>query len=407
MTRVRTPANCPFSPGADTVPDIWAGRVAELSDWHERLLPRRRVGIDERGRTVLGEAGIGKSALTGRITAAARRDGHVVLPSVRVPQGVSALALLAEAVADTADEHGLATEQRVAGWLRRLRQVGAGGVSVTVDPPEQLPLHRAVFHTLVELARLAGRDDRVVLVRIDEAQNADAEALSQLLVALGDALAYTHEATDVAGTTHDVSLPLVVYLTALPEFHDLATAKAGATFGRRFAPMTLGPIDDVELRQALSSFLRDGWEVVGPDGPARVVAESAAVDRLLMHVLGDPFLFQLAGQYAWEAGTSQVITQEDVDAGWQDAAAEARRHVSRMLDRVPDRERGVLDAMAALEPDDRSAHNIARALGHDSSTKIGSATRRLEDVRGLIVRGHDRYQFTSRTIGAYLRGSWP
>ncbi len=138
-----------------------------------------------------------------------------------------------------------------------------------------------------------------------------------------------------------------------------------------------------------------------------MVAEAAAVDRLLALVLGDPFLFQLAGQHAWEAGTGPVITAADVDRGWRAASAEARRHVSRMLERVPDGELAVLEAMASLDADDRSARNVARALGHASSARIGTPSRRLEDVRGLIVRGRDRYRFTHRSVEAYLRGGWP
>jgi hypothetical protein len=404
---VRTPVNCPFSPGSDTVPDIWAGRIDELSDWTDRLLPRRLAGMGERGRTVLGEAGIGKSALTARIAADARDAGHVVVPVVRIPKGVSGLVLLAEAIAQAADDVGLGTEQRADRWLRRLREVRAAGVSVAMDAPDRAPLHRAVFHTLVRLAEVAGADGRAVLVRVDEVQNSDATTLSQLLVAIGDALAATTPTTDAAGVAHDMALPLAVYLTALPEFHDLATAEAGATFGRRFAPLHLGPVADDDLRHALAPFVRDGWPVPTSHGPARVTAEPAALTRLVDLVRGDPFLFQLAGQRTWESGPGQVITVDDVPRGWAAATAEARRHVSRMLDRVPDRERAVLEAMAQLPSDRRNAGSIAERMGLDSSTQIGAASRRLEDLRGLIVRTRSGYRFTSRTIEAYLDGDWP
>jgi len=238
-------------------------------------------------------------------------------------------------------------------------------------------------------------------------QNSQPQVLSQMLVSLGDALAHTHRVTDAAGTPHEVALPLAVYLTALPEFHDLATAEAGATFGRRFAPMMLGPIDDAELRQALHPFTTQGWPVAGSDGTDHVVAEAEAIDLLLDKVLGDPFLFQLAGQRAWEAGHSHVITVRDIQQGWHAATPEARRHVSRMLDRVPQREQAVLEAMASLPPDSRTANQIAHAMGHDTSARIGSATRRLEDVRGLIIRKRNGYKFTSRTIAAHLDGTWP
>ena len=57
---MRTPLDSPFSPGSDTVPLVWAGRIEHLSDWRDALRPRRTAGIHERGRTILGEASSGK-----------------------------------------------------------------------------------------------------------------------------------------------------------------------------------------------------------------------------------------------------------------------------------------------------------------------------------------------------------
>ena len=64
---MRTPLDSPFSPGSDTVPRVWAGGTSQLGDWRDVLRPRRVAGIHERGRTVLGEAGSGKSSLVRRI----------------------------------------------------------------------------------------------------------------------------------------------------------------------------------------------------------------------------------------------------------------------------------------------------------------------------------------------------
>ena len=55
---MRRPLDSPFSPGSDTVPRVWAGRAAQLSDWRDVLRPRRLGGIAERGRT-LRKAGTG------------------------------------------------------------------------------------------------------------------------------------------------------------------------------------------------------------------------------------------------------------------------------------------------------------------------------------------------------------
>lgn len=59
--------NNPFQPGSDVVPPIWAGRTAQLSIGAMSLRPRLVAGRFERGRTILGEPGPGKSSLFRRI----------------------------------------------------------------------------------------------------------------------------------------------------------------------------------------------------------------------------------------------------------------------------------------------------------------------------------------------------
>src|SRR5690625_7748136 len=81
---MRNPLGPPVSPGADTVPPVWAGRTAQLSGWRDALRPRRLAGIHDRGRTVLGEAGLGKSSLVRRIAGDASRRGDWVTPQLRI-----------------------------------------------------------------------------------------------------------------------------------------------------------------------------------------------------------------------------------------------------------------------------------------------------------------------------------
>ena len=98
---------------------------------------------------------------------------------------------------------------------------------------------------------------------------------------------------------------------------------------------------------------------------------------------GEPFLFQLAGERAWYAGTDDLITAEHVKTGWRDAAPEAEAHVQRILDRLPPRERHFLEAMAALPPEERTLTNIARSMGYERTTDAGptAQTTRSEERR--------------------------
>src|SRR5699024_11603710 len=95
---VRAPLDSPFSPGSDTVPQVWAGRTAQLSDWRDVLRPRRLSGIPERGRTILGEAGLGKSTLVRRIASEASERGDWVTPQLRIPSGADPLRVVATAL---------------------------------------------------------------------------------------------------------------------------------------------------------------------------------------------------------------------------------------------------------------------------------------------------------------------
>jgi hypothetical protein len=121
---------------------------------------------------------------------------------------------------------------------------------------------------------------------------------------------------------------------------------------------------------------------------------------------GEPFLFQLAGERAWLAGTGALVTLKDVQSGWASVREEARAHIERILDRLPGREREMLEAMASLAPSERTASAIAIACGYSDVSKAGPTAQRLDGVRGLISRGKP-YTFRHRALEAYLTTQWP
>ena len=408
---MRSPLDSPFSPGSDTVPEVWAGRTSHLSDWRDVLRPRRAAGLHERGRTILGEAGSGKSSLVRRIAREASQSGDWATPQLRIPSGTDPLKRVASALLDLSAAAGLAAarEKRIGDLLRRVETVAASGVSLSVRAQDGPEPYIALTDLLIEIGRAAiRRGDVVVVIHIDEVQNiGDENARSQLLIALGDAL--THEETvDVPGGLQiERGLPIAVYLTGLPEFADMTGARKGATFARRFRTTTLGAIDDDALMSALQPFVTEGWPIADDaGGVGRVFMEPAAQRAVVELAHGEPFLFQLAGERAWYAGTDDLITAEHVRTGWRDAAPEAEAHVQRILDRLPPRERHFLEAMAALPPEERTLTNIARSMGYERTTDAGPTAQRLDLTRGIIRRGRP-YDFRHRAVGAYLTSEWP
>ena len=403
---MRTPLDSPFSPGSDTVPKVWAGRTSQLNDWRDVLRPRRLAGIHERGRTILGEAGSGKSSLVRRIAREATEAGDWATPQLRIPSGTDPIKRVASALLDLSSTAGLssAREKRIGDLLRRVETVAASGISLSVRAQDGPEPYTALTELLIEIGRAAMRRQNVmVMLHIDEVQNiADEHARSQLLIALGDALAY-EETVALPGGPQVIA----VYLTGLPEFEDMAGAQAGAAFARRFQTVTLDAIDDADLTAALQTFVTEGWPVATEAGGAERVFLAADAQRAIVErARGEPFLFQLAGERAWYAGTDNLITAEHVKAGWRNAAPEAEAHVQRILDRLPARERQFIEAMAELAPEERSLTNIARKAGYEKATDAGPTAQRLDRTRRIIHRGRP-YRFRHRAVEARLTSDWP
>lgn len=409
---MRNALNSPFTPGADSVPEIWAGRNEQLSDWRDVLRPRRLAGRPERGRTVLGEAGLGKSTLVRRIARDSSADqGDWVTPQLRIPAGADPLKVVADAMLKLADKAGLSTsrEQRIKDALRSVQAVAVSGISLSLRQQDGPEPYTALTALLVEIGRAAiRRGDVVVLIHVDEVQNiTDENSLSQLLIALGDALA--HEETITAPGGHPVirSLPIAVYLTGLPDFADMAGARIGATFARRFKTTTLTGISDDDLASALQPFIIDGWPVADDlGGIDRIRMDADAAEAIIEICRGEPFLFQLAGEQAWYAGNGDLITRAHVLAGWKHARSEAVTHVERILERLPNRERDFLDAMAGLPERERTLTTIAKTMNYKKATDAGPTSQRLDSVRGIIKRGKP-YTFSHRAVEAYLTSDWP
>lgn len=407
---MRSAVDNPFSPGSDVVPPVWAGRVEQLSDWRDVVRPRRLAGLYERGRTILGEPGTGKSSLVRRIARDAVDAGDWVTPQLRIPSGADPLKSVAAAVLRLAEQSGIGSgaTDRVLDLLRRVETVAVSGFSLSVRASEGPEPFTALFDLLLEIGTAAVARGNLVLIHIDEVQNiTDERALSQLLIALGDVLTRTVEVQVPGGRTIERYLPIAVYLTGLPDFEDMAGARKGATFARRFRTSVLTALDEDDLRAALQPFIVSGWDVPDVAGGTRsITMDAQAANAIVLLCCGEPFLFQLAGERAWYAGSGETITADEVVAGWAGAEGEASSHVERVLARLPAKERLFVDAMAELPREQRTLTGIASAMNEVRPQALGPTAQRLDIVRGVVERGKP-YSFRNRAVEAYLTSDWP
>ncbi len=406
---MRSPASNPFLPGSDAIPPVWAGRALELADFTDVLVPRRLAGIYERGRIVLGEPGIGKSVLVHRIAAEAAASGHWVLPGVRLAARDDPVARLIGAGRSLLEARAAPLGASLTRVLERVTAVTLpGGAGVRLADAASTPVtHELLTELLTELGRAARDDGKVVVVRVDEVQHLEGAGLSQLLTSLGDALNVDfigRPGTTSAGVAdaHVVKLPIVVYLSGLPEFSARAS-RAKATFARRFKLLELGVLDDADLQLALRPFVTDGWETFDSvAGTHRVRMEPAAAEVLVAAAQGSPFLFQLVGEAAWNAGTGAVVTAEEASRGVAASAREIDGHFALRLADLSERQRAYLLAAAAFDDGDRTAANVAAALG-STSAAVASTAQALDVRHRLVRRVGGKVVIRSPGLLAYLR----
>jgi hypothetical protein len=397
----RSPDDNPFRPGAGAVPEVWVGR-ADLLPRYERERRDRLRGRYTSGTVFIGPSGIGKSVLVNRFAQHAGIDGDVVLEAVRVAKRSDPVAHLAGAIGNARD--------RVAGVgnladalesvLERLRVVSVKGITVAVEDEGIANPHLVVRDSLVGLGEsiaaenaLRNRDrQRALVVRVDELQNADNEQRSKLLSALGDVLEHEVEidTNDGTGTVFSQHLPVLLYVTGLPDLLNRATNVD--TFRRRFDTIPLGTFTDAEVVDAL-------LDTPLPNG---VTFTRSAAEALAGVVAGDPFLFQLVGKHAWDASADDEITVDDVALADEATYGERLRSVEAAADDIPEAEAQVLRAIYELANEDLEVRGsqVAARL-HKTPPQIATAAQRLER-RAAIRRIKGAWRVEHRLLHRYL-----
>ena len=341
----------PYTPGAGTRPALLAGRDSQTA------LVRNLADQVQAGRTAnpliyIGLRGMGKTSLLYAARDMFRERGWLAgYFEVRrnVEPGVAVRSIIADsAQLSTGKFHAALANggHRIGGMKLTLGPAGFGfevdadrqGVSPATDP----------FPALVAFLRRLGADARAhgvgVALLIDELElfrKRDLAVLIQALSALGDE-------------------PIVLIGAGLPGLPaDMAKAN---TYAERFRFEGIGPLHDPDAKEA----------VVSPAFRQGILWDKHAVSRIVTAAHGYPYFLQLYASEAWVAAEgARTITLDHVQA----SADAAQRQLNVGLyaaryDRLSDREREYVDAMAALmlpDVDRVSSGAIARNLGKSLS----------------------------------------
>ncbi len=395
---MRRAAASPFTPGYGVLPQVWAGREAEFADFDEVVLPRVRERTYEQARVVTGDRGVGKTVFLAQLRDEAD-DGGDLVAHVSARSGTSVVADLVTALAGalhTASTAATVTDALDAALQRSIGlTIGASGVRLELgrSPARaELDALASSLATLLErTARLAADRERLLLVSVDEAQNADLEALAILCHTLADVQNRHDRTRGPRGEAVRAYLPIAVYMAGLPSLPE-RVRRSGSTFFERALPFDFGLLRAPDVAAAIRGMLANGAVGIEPD----------ALDHLVALIGGYPYFLHLYGKHAWAAGSGDIVTAGDVESAADAAAGDLARFYGERVRGLGDRAYDWLTAAARLPASERTVGAVASELGR-SSAQLGSTVDALIG-RGLIRHepGRGRFSFALAGLDTYL-----
>lgn len=388
MDRTRNP----FAPGAGHQPPELAGRDRIIED-ASVALSRIIGGRADRGHLLLGLRGVGKTVLLVRIEKLAVELGyHVAL--IEAPEGKPLADLLLPKLKGillrlSRQERAKDLAERALGILRSFAsafRITLAGMEIEVSPEEGVAdsgdLETDLPEMLSAVGEAAAAAGSGVAILIDEVQYLSPGDLSALIVAM-----------------HRVSqrgLPVVLFGAGLPQLAKLAgDAKSYAERLFRYPPVD--KLDAAAAEAAIRKPIEDEGAAVQPE----------AVRLIRERTRGYPYFLQEWGYHAWDAAPRSPITVRDVEIASVDATERLDQDFFRVrFDRLTDREKDYLRAMAQLGPGTHRSGDIAAALG----IEISSAAPLRDSLikKGMIYsEKHGRSAFTVPMFDEYMRRAMP
>lgn len=385
----------PFKPGAGRVPPELAGRSEILDRYRDLLYQARESGEGERPWILSGLRGVGKTVLLNQFGADAV-GLKLLFVKVEASRGQSlALALTKELhLALRRVTSGSDRAREV--WGRALRvfrsfQVRVDpsgiytfGVGVEFDPETGVADsgNLAVdFQELLQSVGEAARDSQsVLLIAVDELQDAAAEDLQALNVALHN----------LGQSVSPVPVMFVgAGLPSLPAVLAEATSYAERLYDYR----QIGLLDEAETRDAL--------EV--PAAANGVAWEPEALREAVTATGGYPYFIQACGMHVWAAHNGRTITVDDARVGIARARGEVEQGLYQSRwERASASQRQFMAAMSEDDGAPSSMVDVTRRMGKRKPTDLSVSRSTLirsghiySPERGLVA-------FTVPGISAYI-----
>lgn len=392
MSTDRGPKDNPFVPGFGSTPPALVGREAEFADV-EAMIARVRGGIYEQPRLLVGERGLGKTALLIEIAVWAREQGlwHVDLQAAETGDVMPQLLrdLRQQLLAHDRQARAVNLVRRAIRVLSSFSVTYGVGVKLDLETEhgqaDTGDLATDLGDVLIAACAAARELHTAVLITVDEVQKMAAPQVEAVLTA---AQRVYKDRSDARA-----ALPFALVAAGLPDAPD-TLRDLGGTFGERVRVHELAMLTLPESIEALVVPTRERGVQWDPEG----------LERLAQRTGGWPAAVQQYGYEAWNAGTGRQIASEDVGRALvRGERALDRIYASRLRD-TTERQRAYLRAMALLPAELRGSAAVAAELG-GTSREWGSTRERL--IRSGLIRpdGYGRAAFTLPGFDDFLRRS--
>jgi hypothetical protein len=330
----------PFRPGAGRIPPELAGRSELVAEFSQLLYQARETGEGQRPWVLSGLHGVGKTALLNQLG----REAHALkLVSIKVEANrtTSLSVSLAKELHLALRRVMSASNHARELWIRAARALksfqirfdpdGTYALGLTVEAQRGVADSGDLAVDLQELFEHIGSSARdantVVVVAVDELQEASAEDLMAVNVAL-------HRLGQAP-----IPVPVMFVGAGLPSL-PAVLADATSYAERLYDYRQLGFLNDTATRSAL----------VLPTKAQGVYWDTDALAVAVAATGGYPYFIQALGSHVWMTRTSEHINLEDVTLG----AALAQNEIDQGLyqsrwERATPQQRAFMEEMAVDE----------------------------------------------------------